>query len=855
MSVQGTSNLPVAPRDTPWDAPAAKRRVLEACAGNVACISRAFLWRGEGDPRTPDVWELGFADFIGGRLHIVPKGIAACAGGRGIVASAVPDDDAEAVRLRINTIYDRVRREVSDWPASPFAVTADASGIGWEGAVALEGIETGDARFFADGAFFWEDGPWPLVFDIDEMDHTAPTIGTANTLERREGGIIWATGNLSASDNEATQQLIVRAAELIDEGAVGVSVSYDSVPEDEQMPPEEGVWSVSRARIRHVAIVDVPAFSQARVALAASVRAVRTTRPEFFTDPGFGNGSKHHQESGGDERLVWQEPEHPDEEPQFGCPLTITEDGHIFGHAALWYRCFAGETEYLTEEGVRTLKETVGTTQRVLTSQGEVGVSRPRAAREFGGVWVDAEIRAFGIQPLMKVTLQKFGQTKEIFATPDHRWLVTPKQVKPSKHDTRKIVVTKDLEAGARLAPLFPKVKVTVGKGIRPGQFGVAHGFTFGDGSRFRDGCRVKLWGAKDQALLPYFALSTPRHGEEPNGIPTVLVHNLPAFFKDLPSRGESLSYLYGWLAGYFAADGSVSTLGTPTLYSADKGHLEYVRDVCIRLGIGTSEIKTFMRSGARTSDSRGGVINDRVSALHRITFVAQTLSAEFFLLDEHRRRFESRANKNDPYTAWRVVSVESTDRIEEVYCAVVPGTENFTLLDNINVMNCHVGFQGTCVRPPKEPAAYRGYLTGERVPGVPTGPLVFRTRHAPLHLSAAEATAHYDNTGAAPADLTVGPDAYGIWVSGMVRPDATEADIEMLRASALSGDWRPVANRHRLIGVLAVSAPGFRVARAMAASGALITVGPGCDTCDDQASLEDRVTRLEELLASAQSA
>lgn len=496
MTLAGTSNLPVAPRETKWDPIGARQRVFAHCGTNVASISRAFLWRKDGDARSPEVWDLLYCDVIGGVLHIIPKGLAQAAGRRGIESLQFSNGDRPRLEARITTIYDRVRSAIPDWPVSPFAkpITADASGGELEGVIAVEGVDTGDGRHFTAGAFKWEGGPWPLVFDQTEMDHTAPTIGTISEIARRPDGVIWARGNLSDSNDPTTQLLVLRAAELLEEGAVGISVAYDSLPEGEEFPPEEGVWTVTSARIRHVAIVDVPAFAQARMALVASAD------PAWFSDPKFGNGILNPKDAGGDERLVWQEPERPEEEGQFGCPLTITADGHIFGHVALWGRC--------------------------------------------------------------------------------------------------------------------------------------------------------------------------------------------------------------------------------------------------------------------------------------------------------------------------------------------------------------HVGYPGTCVRPPKEPAAYRGFLTGERIPGIPSGPLVMKTRHAPDHLEAGAAAIHYDHTGYAGADVTLGPDAYGIWASGAVRSDATESEIEVMRASALSGDWRPIGGRHRLVGVLAVNAPGFRVARALAASGALITVGPGCNECDDQPSLEDRIATIERILA-----
>ena len=67
---------------------------------------------------------------------------------------------------------------------------------------------------------------------------------------------------------------------------------------------------------------------------------------------------------------------------------------------------------------------------------------------------------------------------------------------------------------------------------------------------------------------------------------------------------------------------------------------------------------------------------------------MGETLDKDFFLIEEHRRRFENNPTLKSRCT-WRVVSVEDTERIEEVYCAVVPETEEFLLENNILVGNC----------------------------------------------------------------------------------------------------------------------------------------------------------------------
>ncbi|WP_460735937.1 toprim domain-containing protein [Nocardioides ginkgobilobae] len=158
-----------------------------------------------------------------------------------------------------------------------------------------------------------------------------------------------------------------------------------------------------------------------------------------------------------------------------------------------------------------------------------------------------------------------------------------------------------------------------------------------------------------------------------------VLVHDLPAYFKSLPPVQESTSYLYGWLAGYFAADGCVATDGTVMLSSARREDLEHVRAVCTRLGIATFGI---------TTQSRVGIGASEPSDLHRVHLVNEDLEPDFFLLEEHRRRFEAH-HKAFSRRGWVVQSVSWSDRVEEVYCAEVEDGHAFTLEDNILTGNC----------------------------------------------------------------------------------------------------------------------------------------------------------------------
>jgi DNA primase len=323
----------------------------------------------------------------------------------------------------------------------------------------------------------------------------------------------------------------------------------------------------------------------------------------------------------------------------------------------LWH-CLAGETRVLTWQGVRPIRELAGGVHRILGRDGN---------------WVDAPFYSFGRQPLMRLVVSRNGQVKELFATPEHRWFVRS----GLGHHSMREVTTKGLRPGQRMAWKFPGTRV---KQTTPSPFGIAHGITFGDGSRNGTGTMAQLDPIKDAPLLKWFPHSFVTERED-----RILVHHLPRMFKELPPLVESVPYLYGWLAGYVAADGHVAKDGTIMLHCADRKTLEYVRAVCTRLGIGTYGI---------TEQVREGFPGREPSSIFRIHFVNEDLTEEFFLLDQHRIRYSS-SPKAFARRGWVVWSVEPTDRVEEVYCAVVDQGHAFVLEDNILTGNCFGCSQG----------------------------------------------------------------------------------------------------------------------------------------------------------------
>jgi hypothetical protein len=166
-----------------------------------------------------------------------------------------------------------------------------------------------------------------------------------------------------------------------------------------------------------------------------------------------------------------------------------------------------------------------------------------------------------------------------------------------------------------------------------------------------------------------------------------------------------------------------------------------------------------------------------------------------------------------------------------------------------------HIGMTaGT--KPPRSRSKYAYFHTGvvrtDNGTDVPVGQLTLAGGHAGLEASASEAVRHYDDTASAIADVHAGEDAYGIWVAGSVRPGSTPEQIRALRASAPSGDWRPIKNSLELVAVCQVNVPGFPIARARVASGqvmALVAAGANMLArmkSDPLADLNNRIQKLE---------
>lgn len=145
----------------------------------------------------------------------------------------------------------------------------------------------------------------------------------------------------------------------------------------------------------------------------------------------------------------------------------------------------------------------------------------------------------------------------------------------------------------------------------------------------------------------------------------------------------------------------------------------------------------------------------------------------------------------------------------------------------------CHISHTagGKCITPPNSPSGYSWFHTGSLVlddgSEVAVGHLTMGTGHAKDSLSAAEAASHYDNTGTVAADVRAYEDAFGIAVTGGLRPRLTPEQVRDFRAAPISGDWRRVGAALEFVAGLSVNVPGFGVPRpaGLVAGGSLMSL------------------------------
>lgn len=192
--------------------------------------------------------------------------------------------------------------------------------------VAKEGVSTVDGREFDAGSIEWRNPPVPLMM-IRENDPTgrgghkgSHAVGVISDFWREDDengfGTIYGKGFFSSDE------LGEEARKLISEGVIsGVSADVGGAVVEELEAREDGVRRlIKRGTIVAVTALPIPAFDDTKVSVTTEEAVVASAADGWQPD------SRWFENPGLDKPT----------------PITVTADGRVYGHAALWGTCHVG---------------------------------------------------------------------------------------------------------------------------------------------------------------------------------------------------------------------------------------------------------------------------------------------------------------------------------------------------------------------------------------------------------------------------------------------------------------------------------------------------------------------------------
>ena len=286
-----------------------------------------------------------------------------------------------AMKLRIEETARRVgefsalREEpAGDTAPDPDTAASPAPDGRWEGVIAREGETTGDGRLIEDGALRWDDFPIPLRVAFKDMGghDGAEVCGRIETVERHDGGDIYATGTFdlgSAAGTEAYRQVteqmsngvsidmddvtfrIMAKTDLLEADVADYGNGSDGRVKVAAMSSSDELTVIESARLRAATLVAVPAFAAARVYAAGRVPS--TPAPAEL-DENVDSEEKIVHSADADPlsrdsltaaAIPTAPPEAWFKDPQLTGPtaLVVEDDGRVYGHIAAWGTCHIGQ--------------------------------------------------------------------------------------------------------------------------------------------------------------------------------------------------------------------------------------------------------------------------------------------------------------------------------------------------------------------------------------------------------------------------------------------------------------------------------------------------------------------------------
>ena len=175
----------------------------------------------------------------------------------------------------------------------------------------VEGKETIDGRYFTPEAVEWRELPLPLMYLTENRGegHKGSKVAGSITDLWRENDEVWGRGHFASSEEGQ------EARRLIAEGVLnGVSADVGGAAfEFEADADGKKKQRIDHGTVMGATVLPLQAFDQARIAVTAGAFPVEPPR-DWFSNPGLTGPTA----------------------------ITVSEDGHVFGHLATWDTCHVG---------------------------------------------------------------------------------------------------------------------------------------------------------------------------------------------------------------------------------------------------------------------------------------------------------------------------------------------------------------------------------------------------------------------------------------------------------------------------------------------------------------------------------
>ncbi len=303
VNAQFWRKFAIADRDQGFNADQAIARIQQASAGSVETFNMAFLWRSDtGPPNNKNSYRLPIADVINGRYTLVPHAVFTAAailqGAHGGLEGVVGEPEKKKLRTVVSEIYTRLRdlygdpRIVPPWerqdtppdqrPNRQISTTASIN----TGVKTLPRGEVGpwNARYAADRVWAWADGDY---------------------RQYRKAFLLWGT------NPETRNAYLYPVADVVN---------------GELVLSPQAVTTVASMYIDHPESAEVP--HELMPQLQELVEALQTNESEDAMTAA----------------APLRPPAHWFDDPMFEgpTPLTVTADGQVKGHLALWNVCHFG---------------------------------------------------------------------------------------------------------------------------------------------------------------------------------------------------------------------------------------------------------------------------------------------------------------------------------------------------------------------------------------------------------------------------------------------------------------------------------------------------------------------------------